>query len=48
VKAMFDVQDKEASMVIEKLRQFIHVDIDAIPHVMVSQQLRQINFISLI
>lgn len=35
---MFDVQDKEASTIIEKLRQFIHIDIDAIPHVMVSKQ----------
>lgn len=33
---MFDVRDKEASVMIEKLRQFIHVDIGAIPHVMVS------------
>ena len=37
---MFDAQDKEASMIIEKLRQFIHVDVDAIPHVMVSKQSR--------
>ena len=37
IKAMFDAQDKEASMITEKLRQFIHVDIDAIPHVMVSK-----------
>ena len=38
IKATFDAQDKEASMIIEKLRQFIHIDIDAIPHVMVSKQ----------
>lgn len=35
---MFDVRDKEVSVMIEKLRQFIHIDIDAIPHVMVSKQ----------
>ena len=38
VKAMFDVRDKEVSVMIEKLRQFIHIDIDGIPHVMVSKQ----------
>ena len=38
VKAVFDIRDKEASVMIEKLRQFIHIDIDAIPHVMVSKQ----------
>ena len=34
---MFDDQDKEACVMIEKLRQFIHIDIDAIPHVMVRE-----------
>ena len=40
---MFDVQDKEANAMIEKLRQFIHIDIDAIPHVTVSKQAWQIK-----
>ena len=36
----FGVQDKEASIVTEKLKQFVHVDVDAIPHVMVSGNLQ--------
>ena len=34
---MFDLEDKEGNIMIEKLKQFTQVDIDAIPHVIVSR-----------
>ena len=37
VKTTFDVWDKEVGMMTEKLKQFTHVDIDTVPHVMVRE-----------